>query len=51
VGELVNSLKIILENELFAQQMANNLYDDVNENYTVGKVIPEYIKLYNSLNC
>ena len=48
VGELVSTLKIILEDELFAQRMADNLYEDVYENYTVTKVIPEYIKLYNS---
>jgi glycosyltransferase involved in cell wall biosynthesis len=49
VNELVNSLSIILEEKIFAQEIANNLYKDVIESYTAEKVIPEYVALYNSI--
>jgi glycosyltransferase involved in cell wall biosynthesis len=49
VDELVNSLRTIFEDKLFAQKIANNLYNDVIENYTASKGIPEYVKFYNSL--
>ena len=49
VNELVKSFQMILEDKLFAQQIADNLYKDVVENYTAVKVIPEYVNFYNSL--
>jgi len=49
VNELVSSIQMILEDKVFAQQIADNLYNDVVENYTAEKIIPEYINFYNSL--
>lgn len=49
VSELVDSLKMIFEEKVFANEIANNLHKDVIEGYTAEKVIPEYVSLYNSL--
>jgi len=49
VSELVDSIRMILEEKDLALEMANNLHKDVIENYTTEKVIPEYVALYNSL--
>lgn len=49
LDELADSFRIIMGNKLFAENISKNLYNDVIKNYTVDKIIPEYIALYNSL--
>ena len=49
VSELVDSFRMILENQVLSIEIANNLHKDVIENYTTEKVIPEYVAFYNSL--
>jgi glycosyltransferase involved in cell wall biosynthesis len=47
--ELLACIQMILGNQTLAEQISHNLHDEVIKNYSVEKVIPEYISFYNSL--
>ena len=49
VSELSKSIKLVLENQEFAEQLSRNLNNDIVSHHTVEKVIHEYIDFYNSL--
>jgi len=49
VSELIKCIQMILEDQTLANQISQNLHNEVIENYSVEKVISEYITFYNSL--
>jgi len=49
VSELIKCIQMILEDQTLAEQISKNLHKEVIENYTVKKVISDYIAFYDSL--
>jgi glycosyltransferase involved in cell wall biosynthesis len=49
VSELIKCIQLILENQDLAEQLSQNLHNEVIENFTVEKVISDYIAFYDSL--
>jgi glycosyltransferase involved in cell wall biosynthesis len=49
VNELTKCIQMIQEDQTLAEQISQNLHNEVIENYSVEKVISEYITFYNSL--
>ena len=50
VTELIKCIQLILEDQLLAEQISRNFNNDIITNYSVDKVIHEYIAFYRSLN-
>ena len=49
VNELTKCIQMIQEDQTLAEQISHSLHNEVIENYSVEKVISEYITFYNSL--
>jgi glycosyltransferase involved in cell wall biosynthesis len=49
IGDLVNSMLLILKDNSVGERLSNELYRNVIDNYTIEKIIPDYIEFYNSL--
>lgn len=49
-SELVKLIRLLLEDKALAEQISLNLYNEVIENYSAEKVVPEYLAFYNSLS-
>jgi glycosyltransferase involved in cell wall biosynthesis len=49
INELTKCIQMILEDQTLAKKISQNLHHDVVENYTLEKVISEYVKLYTSI--
>ncbi len=50
VSELLKSIQLILDDQALAEKIARSLYKDVITNYSVEKIIQDYIDFYKSLN-
>jgi len=49
VSELIKCIQMILEDQTLAEQISKNLHKEVIKNYSVEKVISDYIAFYDSL--
>jgi hypothetical protein len=49
VFELIKCINMLQEDQTLAEHISKNLHKEVIENYTVEKVISEYVKLYTSI--
>lgn len=50
VGELINSIQMVLEDQELAKRISQNFNNDIITNYSLEKVIHEYIAFYKSPN-